>query len=109
MFRLCFGHPAVVSIVFWGLSDRGVWLPGGGLVTEQYRPKPIYNRLRKLIHEQWRTRLETSTDSSGSVRFRGFYGDYLVRLQTPDGRFHSYELDVRKAEGNKWVFTVEVD
>ncbi len=109
MFRLCFGHPAVVSIVFWGLSDKGVWLPGGGLVTEQYRPKPIYNRLRKLIHEQWRTRLEASTDSSGSVRFRGFYGDYLVRLQTPDGRFHSYELDVRKAEENKWVFTVEVD
>lgn len=109
MFRLCFGHPAVVSINFWGLSDRGVWLPGGGLVTEQYRPKPIYNRLKKLIHEQWRTRLDTSTDSSGSVRFRGFYGDYLVRLRTPDGRFHSYELDVRKVEENRWVFTVETD
>ncbi len=31
-YRLCFGHPAVVSINWWGLSDRQIWLPGGGLL-----------------------------------------------------------------------------
>jgi GH35 family endo-1,4-beta-xylanase len=29
-YRLCFGHPAVASINWWGLSDRQIWLPGGG-------------------------------------------------------------------------------
>ena len=27
-FRLCFGHPAVVSINGWGFTDRRIWLPG---------------------------------------------------------------------------------
>ena len=106
MFQLCFGHPAVVSINFWGLSDRGVWLPGGGLVTEQYRPKPIYTALRKLVREDWRTRLDTTTGSSGSVSFRGFWGDYLVKLHTPEGGLRYYELCVHRDEENKWVFTV---
>jgi len=106
MFWLCFGHPAVVSINFWGFSDRGAWLPGGGLVTEQYRPKPVYNRLKRLIREQWRTRINALTDSSGRVQFRGFYGDYLMKMQTPEGRLHSFDLDVRRNEENRWVFTV---
>ncbi|HUU27347.1 MAG TPA: endo-1,4-beta-xylanase [archaeon] len=106
-FRLSFGHPAVVSINWWGLSDRDIWLPGGGLLTEDYTPKPVYDVLKKLIHEEWKTKLSTSTGKRGEVKFRGFYGKYHVKLKTGDGKVHFFDLQVRKDEENKWVFTVK--
>jgi endo-1,4-beta-xylanase len=104
--RLCFGHPAVASINWWGLSDRNIWLPGGGLIDAEYRPKPVYERLRHLIREEWTTRLDTKTNPDGSVSFRGFYGDYDVTLETADGRVQRYGINVRQDEENRWRFTV---
>jgi len=106
-FRLSFGHPAVVSINWWGLSDRNIWQTGGGLIDEQYRPKPVYERLRKLIHEEWKTGLSTATDNEGRVRFNGYYGRYEIKLKTPEGRVHVFELPVRSSEENNWVFTIK--
>ena len=59
VFRLAFGHPAFRSINWWGFTDRNIWQPGGGLLDENYRPKPVYERLKKLIHEEWHTRVGT--------------------------------------------------
>ncbi len=106
IFRLSFGHPAVVSINFWGLSDRAVWLPGGGLITERYRPKPVYEMVRKLLHEEWNTRLSAETDRGGGVSFRGFYGKYEVKLETGAGKARTFNIHVRENEENKWVFMV---
>ena len=107
MFRLAFGHPSVVSINFWGFSDRRVWQEGGGLLDENFRPKPIYERLYKLVHQEWRTQLTMSTDRSGRVRFKGFYGDYKAAVTTPSGKRSSLDIRVRKQEENRWVFTIE--
>ena len=46
VYRQCFGHPMVVSINYWGLSDRNIWMPGGGLIDAEYRPKPGIQMLR---------------------------------------------------------------
>jgi endo-1,4-beta-xylanase len=105
-FRLSFGHPAVVSINWWGLSDRRIWLPGGGLITEEYEPKMVYDRLQKLVHEEWKTRIEAKTDEKGAVTFRGFFGKYVITLKTEDGKLKSFDEVVRKDRQNRWVFTV---
>jgi GH35 family endo-1,4-beta-xylanase len=105
--RLCFGHPAVVSINWWGLSDRNIWLPGGGLIDEAYNPKPVYTMLDKLVNETWRTRLSTKTDDQGKVAFRGFFGEYEIALTLPDGKTHLFSVHVNKNEENNWVFTVD--
>jgi len=105
--KLCFGHPALASINWWGFSDRNIWLPGGGLVDEEYRPKPVYEMLDKLINETWNTRLTEELDSDGKVSFRGFYGKYSVMITTSDGKMVTYPVRVRKDEENKWVFKVE--
>lgn len=105
-YRLCFGHPAVVSINWWGLSDAYSWLPGGGLLTQQYEPKPVYNRLKKLIHDEWKTKVITTTDHNGAVSFRGFYGKYSIKL-TKDGQVHSFDLLVSRDKENKQTFTVK--
>lgn len=65
--HLCFGHPSVASINWWGLSDRNIWLPGGGLIDGEYRPKPIYEVLDRLINKEWRTRLSVPLDRKSVV------------------------------------------
>ena len=102
--RLCFGHPAVASVNFWGFSDRNIWLPGGGLIDEEYRPKKIYNVLLKMFNEEWRTNETLKTDSKGAVSLRGFYGTYEVELTLPNGRTKTWPVSLRKDEGNKWEF-----
>ena len=106
MLHLAFGHPSVVSFTFWGLSDRGAWQPGGGLVDENFRPKLIYQRLNKLLQETWRTNLSTYTDSQGRLGFRGFYGKYRVELKTGEGELVRYEFHLRRDEENQWIYTV---
>ena len=105
--KLCFGHPAVVSINWWGLSDRNSWLPGGGVVDEEYRPKPVYNMLDKLINQTWKTNTSVQTDDRGTISFRGFWGEYEIALNAPDGKIYVFPVHVRKNEENKWVFVVD--
>jgi len=106
MLRLSFGHPAVASFNFWGLSDRNSWLDKGGLVDENYHPKLVYQTLDKLINETWHTKISTTLDNNGKVTFRGFYGNYTLRLTGPGGKVYSYPVQVRKDEQNEWRFTV---
>ncbi len=104
--KLCFGHPAVASINWWGLSDRNIWLPGGGLIDEEYQPKPVYIMLDKLINETWKTNTSVKTDDQGKANFRGFYGEYRISLTTDDGITRSYKIHLDKNEENNWVFTI---
>jgi endo-1,4-beta-xylanase len=104
--HLCFGHPSVASINFWGLSDRNIWLPGGGLIDAEYQPKPIYGVLDRLINKEWRTNLSVSLDNEGAISFRGFFGNYEIRLRTKDGDLYIYPIHVRKNEQNSWTFRV---
>ncbi len=84
-YRTLLSHPAVQAATYWGLSDRGMWLGApGGLLRADGSPKPAYERLRRLVKEEWwlaPTRLRT--DGSGRVGVSGFLGDY--RLSASDG------------------------
>lgn len=106
-YRLCFGHPAVASINWWGLSDRQIWLPAGGLIDKEYEPKPVYNRLRDLIHRQWKTSFDVQTDEKGHVTFRGFCGTYDVTIKTPDGKSQTSKAVLQRDHDNQYTFTVE--
>ena len=105
--KLCFGHPAVVSMNWWGLSDRNSWLPGGGLVDEEYRPKLVYTMLDKLVNETWRSNGLYQTDDRGTLSFRGFFGKYEIILNGPNGQTFLVPVHVRRNEENRWVFTVD--
>ena len=105
--KLCFGHPAVVSINWWGFSDRNIWLPGGGLVDEEYNPKPVYIMLDELINKTWKTNATVQTDGQGKISFRGFFGEYDITLITPDGKRRVFPVHVSRNEENKWVFTID--
>lgn len=107
MYRLFFGNPAVVSVNWWGLSDRFSWQEGGGLIDEDYNPKPVYTRLRHLIHQEWTTGpLDRQLDRDGTVKFRGFHGKYEVVVTTAGGAVHTYHIHVAGDEANRWTFQV---
>jgi len=51
-YTLCYSMPQVEAITWWDFNDPG-YMPNGGLLTRDLRPKPSYERLAKLI-DQWR-------------------------------------------------------
>jgi len=107
LYRQFFGHPSVASINYWGLSDRNIWIPGGGLVDAEYRPKPVFQALKKLIKGEWLTKPQTvHTGSDGSVAFRGFYGQYEVSVKQPGRRYPTYHFHLAEKQVNDWVVSL---
>jgi GH35 family endo-1,4-beta-xylanase len=79
-YRSLVAHPAVASINYWGLTDRGAWLGAPvGLVRADGSPKPAYTALRDLVKgEWWLAPTRMRTDAAGRLTVRGFLGDYTV-------------------------------
>jgi len=79
-----FAHPAVEAITWWGLTDWMSCLDAAvGLLRTDMLPKPGYERLRRLVKQQWQTRTTAVCGPNGQVAFRGFLGDYEVQADTP--------------------------
>jgi endo-1,4-beta-xylanase len=96
LYRLWFSHAAVNGIVWWNLVDgTAAYAPPGseegenrlraGLLNYDLTPKPAYRALRRLIKEEWRTKICWDYEEGAPNTFRGFYGDYEVRIQTNRG------------------------
>lgn len=77
-YSTAFEHPAVESVTYWGISDRGAWLGAPcGLLRSDGTPKPAYEALRRLVREVWWTSpAEHVTDADGMLELSGFAGRY---------------------------------
>jgi GH35 family endo-1,4-beta-xylanase len=101
-YTLLFSHPAVEAITWWDFSDRFAWqgAPAGWL-REDLSPKPAYERVRRLLREQWWTPTQTlTTNAQGTARLRGFLGTYRL---TVGAKTQEFELTRGK---NEWVVQV---
>lgn len=98
-YRVCFAHPAVRAITWWDLGDQGSFIPGGGMLRADLSPKPVYERLKRLIHEEWKTSAEGTTDGEGAFSFRGFLGAYKVVVAVQD-RTVEQQLHLEKGQAN---------
>ena len=106
-YTLAFGHPSIASINWWGLSDKNIWLKGGGLLDEEYNPKPVYHSLMKLIKSDWMTKnIKVVTDKKGEAAFRGFFGKYEIVVKKADGSIKSFNVHLREKESNNWTFKI---
>lgn len=104
-YRVCFAHPAMRAITWWDLCDQGAWLPSGGMLRRDMSPKPVYEQLKQLIHEEWKTRHTGTTDAGGRLSFRGFFGKYRVTIELPDGKVER-QFHVCKGQPNEIVLTL---
>ena len=58
----------------------------------------------KLIKGDWMTRhVALETDREGSVKFRGFYGKYQIKITEPDQTARILEIHLKEGEDNQWV------
>ena len=88
-YRSLVGHPAVSSITYWGITDRGAWLGApSGLLRADGSRKPAYDALRALIRgEWWLAPTAMRTDAEGRLRVAGFLGDYRVVAEDAEASF----------------------
>ena len=87
LYRVLFSHPNVAAITWWDFSDLGAWQGApAGLLREDMSPKPAYERLLKMIEQEWWTEASAKTGGDGEMRCRGFYGAYRISATAPDGR-----------------------
>ncbi|MCS7238273.1 MAG: endo-1,4-beta-xylanase [Thermoguttaceae bacterium] len=102
-YTVLFSHPAVEAITWWDFSDFRAWQAApAGLVRADMSPKPAYEVLYQLIKGKWWTVKTLKTDDAGRGRFRGFLGDYQVKVTLPDGRELVRAFTLVKAGDNIW-------
>lgn len=79
VYTVLFSHPAVEAITWWDLSDRNSWAGApAGLLRKDMSPKPLYDWLMEAFHENWSTNVVVTSDESGTVKLRAFFGDYEI-------------------------------
>jgi hypothetical protein len=50
-------------------------------VDENLQPKEVYKTLDHLINKEWETRIsELKSNKNGDISFRGFKGNYSVKV-----------------------------
>ncbi|HNQ72631.1 MAG TPA: endo-1,4-beta-xylanase [Verrucomicrobiota bacterium] len=98
-----FAHPAVEAITWWDFSDRGAWqrAPAGWL-RHDMSPKPVYERLKALIRDQWWSKLEGRSDAAGVMSVRVFHGTHRITITTPDDRTITKEVQWRPGDKNQF-------
>jgi endo-1,4-beta-xylanase len=103
LYRLSFGHPSVVSINYWGLSDHNIWIQKAGLIDAEYRPKPAFDVLKKLIKGEWMTpKQQLTTNENGELSFKGFYGRYEIRIHEAGKKTLTQQVHMSNVMVNDW-------
>ncbi|MGQ9462558.1 MAG: endo-1,4-beta-xylanase [Candidatus Fervidibacter sp.] len=103
-YRVAFGHSRVRGIIYFGLVGSEIWRPTTGLLDESFKPKPVWDRLRRL-REEWWTRESGRTTKEGIFQFRGFEGEYLVKVSF-QGQTYTFKFCLKKGHSNRWQFVL---
>jgi endo-1,4-beta-xylanase len=82
-YTLMFSHPKIEQILMWGFWEGSHWMPAAAMFRKDWSPKPNYFAFHDLVFKQWWTNSDLVTDSQGQAQIRGFLGDYVVTVITP--------------------------
>jgi len=105
-YMMLFAHPAVQALTWWDFSDYHAWQHApAGLLRRDMSPKPVYERLMKLVKGDWWTRAQGSTGDGGIYNQRAFYGRYRVSAELP-GRKAALDIQVQRGQANQ--FTIKI-
>lgn len=67
----------------------------GGLLRSDLTQKPAYDVLNSLINKEWKTEEIFTTDEFGVGSFKGFYGEYTLKIEV-DGKTYTKNFANRK-------------
>ncbi len=77
-FTICFAHPSVEAIVFWGFWAGAMWRPNAALWKKDWSITPLGKAYRDLVFNKWWTQIEAKANKTGSLKAKAFFGDYLI-------------------------------
>jgi GH35 family endo-1,4-beta-xylanase len=77
-FTICFAHPRIESIVFWGFWAGAMWRPNAALWKKDWSITPTGEAYRDLVFNKWWTKTSGKADNNGTFKTRAFYGDYII-------------------------------
>lgn len=115
--RIWFSHPNVEQIIYWNLVDgyahgakqgdmtKGENVYFGGLLRFDMTPKPAYYTFKNLFEKEWHTEEEVVTDAEGFALFKGFYGDYTVKVEV-NGTVTEQKIKLSKEHYNVYKFEI---
>ncbi len=108
VYTMLFSHPSVMAITWWDFADRGAWQGApAGFLRKDLSAKPAYEKLVYLLKEKWWTKAAGATNAEGRFEFRGFLGDFSIRVRTADGRAAERAVTLDKDQPNR--FEVRID
>ena len=77
-----FSHPKTDGIILWGFWANSQWRgPDAALWRADFSPKPSGKVWEQLVTKDWWTDETKGSDAKGTVRTRGFKGDYEISVQ----------------------------
>jgi len=101
LYTLLFSNPSVEAITWWDLTDRRSYLGApAGLVRKDWSEKPAYRQLENLIKRKWWTKTSNISKTDGTARFRGFLGDYSIRVSKAGYSAEDVEIQLSKGGEN---------
>ncbi|WP_264822480.1 endo-1,4-beta-xylanase [Halocatena marina] len=73
-----FSHPAVTSVITWGIWEPTHWRDDAAFFREDWSTRPHHDVYKELVFDTWWTKECGETDSEGTYETRGFKGEYVV-------------------------------
>lgn len=122
LYSVWFSHPNVEQIIYWNLIDGYAYVSNpepekikaqqgdmtigenyfyGGLLRFDMSPKPAYLKIKELTQERWHTKTDVCTNANGIAAFRGFYGNYDLKI-TSNGKTVSRAIVLSKNSNNNF-------
>ncbi len=88
-----FAHPNVDSFYFWGFMNMAVSFKND--YDSSHEIQPIFTKVQDLLHKEWNTKLQLKTDRQGRVNFKGFCGNYSLKIGPENGPSigHNFQID----------------
>jgi endo-1,4-beta-xylanase len=95
---ICFAHPAVDGVLFWGFWEGANWIPVSSLYRRDWSPTPSAEAYRSLVFGKWWSKSVGRTDSEGRLEVSVFYGRHRV---SAGGK--ATVVDVKRSKGTTTI------
>lgn len=112
LYRVWFSHRATNGAIWWNLVDgTAAGAPLGsedgenrlraGLLNYDLTPKKAYVTLKRLLQKEWHTEGVLEYEAGAPNQFRGFHGEYEIRMESPAGNLTT-TLHLGEGRANVW-------
>lgn len=85
LMRVGFAHTSVDGILFWGFWQNSLWAPEGCWWTSDWTPRPVVDKYKELVFDEWWSDTSATSGSDGVAVGRVIYGDYKITVTAPGG------------------------